>query len=124
MLRRRVLGLVIVVPRLAWRACPRLNGVVGLAGDCSGVGLPADGADAVLMRARVGEPAAGAALSASAFSSDSATPLGETGAGWENSEGVVGWEERMAFPSSESASKRSGGRRSFSISDLRLIVAF
>ena len=25
-LRRRVLGLVIVVPRLAWRACPRRNG--------------------------------------------------------------------------------------------------
>lgn len=49
-----------------------------------------------------------------------ATPLGETGGGAScASEGVAGCD-RMALPSSESASKSFGGRRSFSISDLRL----
>lgn len=36
------------------------------------------------------------------------------------SPGVVGCEFMRALPSTESASKSSGGRRSFSISDLRL----
>jgi hypothetical protein len=44
-LRRRVLGLVIVVPRLACRPCPRLNGIPqgedGVVGDTGEVtGLP------------------------------------------------------------------------------------
>ena len=56
------------------------------------------------------------------FSKPSATPFGEIGGGGTpDSDGVVGWEDRIAFPSSESASKSSGGRRSFSISDLRLL---
>lgn len=59
------------------------------------------------------------------FSRVSATPFGVTGGAWMPlSLGVPGSEEdpdtNMALPSSESASKRSGGRRSFSISDLRL----
>ena len=57
------------------------------------------------------------------FSKPSATPFGETmGGGMPDSEGVVGCEDKIALPSSESASKSSGGRRSFSISDLRLLV--
>ena len=57
------------------------------------------------------------------FSKPSATPFGEIGGGrTTDSGGVLGWEDRIALPSSESASKSSGGRRSFSISDLRLLV--
>jgi len=40
-LRRRVLGLVIVVPKLACRPCPRLNGVLpggGVTGDAGDAG--------------------------------------------------------------------------------------
>jgi hypothetical protein len=65
----------------------------------------------------------GIALAAIAFSRLSATPFGAGGAGSPApSAGVLGSEEdpKIALPSSESASKRSGGRRSFSISDLRL----
>lgn len=71
---------------------------------------------AVLMRE-------GMALAAMALSRLSATPFGAGGAGSPTpSAGVLGSEEdpKIALPSSESASKRSGGRRSFSMSDLRL----
>jgi hypothetical protein len=53
----------------------------------------------------------------------SLTPLGDTGGGESTfSRGVDGCEPdcNIALPSSESASNNSGGRRSFSISDLRL----
>lgn len=55
-----------------------------------------------------------------ALSTLSATPFGDTGAAWTVlSAGGLGCA-KMALPSSESASNKSGGRRSFSISDLRL----
>lgn len=53
------------------------------------------------------------------LSSAAVTPL--TGGGDPDaSAGEFGCDERIALPSSDSASKSSGGRRSFSISDLRL----
>jgi len=54
----------------------------------------------------------------------SLTPFGEKRGADSivSEEGVDGCEERMAFPSSESASNNSGGSRSFSISDLRLLI--
>jgi hypothetical protein len=57
-----------------------------------------------------------------AFSRPSATPFGNTGTNGTFSVGELDCAEdpKKALPSSESASKRSGGRRSFSISDLRL----
>ena len=60
-----------------------------------------------------------------ASSSAAATPLGGTSSvNWESSPGVWGSEDEIyALPSAESASTRSGGSRSFSISDLRLKVA-
>lgn len=105
MLRRRVLGLVIVVPRLAWRACPRRGvengdeepGLLGDAPDAS-----ADGEDI--------EPFSTAASIAACI------PLGD-GTGLISSIGVAGLERCGA---TSSGSTRSGGRRSFSISDLRL----
>jgi hypothetical protein len=50
------------------------------------------------------------------------TPFGEISlSAWEPSAGVSGREDEIyALPSSESASTRSGGNRSFSMSDLRL----
>jgi hypothetical protein len=51
----------------------------------------------------------------------SVTPFGDPSAGWGLSAGACE-DSKMALPSSESASKRSGGRRSFSISDLRLKI--
>lgn len=124
-LLRLVLGLVIVVPRLAWRECPRLNapGTVGLVGLVGVVGLVGEytgetgvcGVEGALVLMLVMVPAD------IAFSSLALTPLGVTGGGAVSglSVGVVG-RDMMALPSSESASKRSGGSRSFSISDLRL----
>lgn len=115
-LRRRVLGLVIVVPRLAWRACPRLKGdtidpepalpEVGVAGE-----IGCDDA-AAGVRAAVGaiEPFVIAASIAALI------PFGD-GDPFPSSEGVAG-DERWGATSSGSIS--SGGRRSFSISDLRL----
>ena len=52
----------------------------------------------------------------------SVTPFGNPNAGWGLSAGggQACEDSKMALPSSELASKRSGGRRSFSISDLRL----
>jgi hypothetical protein len=116
-LLRLVLGLVIVVPKLACLECPRLN----TAGNVTGEGLgcdPDEGVDALLLD--TGVPRA-----AISFSKPSEIPFPAgiaLGAGvMSGSDGVVGRElERMAFPSSESASKSSGGRRSFSISDFRL----
>lgn len=57
-----------------------------------------------------------------ASSNAAATPPGGTSSlGWVSSPGVWGSEDEIyALPSSESASTRSGGSRSFSISDLRL----
>ena len=121
-LLRLVLGLVIVVPKLACRECPRLKppprdglmGLVGLVGEYTGEpGICTGGL--VLMLAR-GKPAV------ITFSSLAVTPLGVMGGGTVSgfSDGVVGSDDMMALPSSESASKRSGGSRSFSISDLRL----
>lgn len=119
MLRRRVLGLVIVVPRLALRACPRLyppgDGIVGLVG----VWIP-PGPEIVEVVIRASPE--GGPRSARSFSKPSLTPLGATGPGCGMlSEGVTGNEDdSIARPSSDSASNSSGGKRSFSISDLRL----
>jgi hypothetical protein len=122
-LLRLVLGLVIVVPRLACRECPRLNppprdglmGLVGLVGEYTGEAGDGVGDVLVLMLVRT-------VLAEITFSSLAETPLGVTGGGAASgvSDGVVGSDDIMALPSSESASKRSGGSRSFSISDLRL----
>lgn len=100
-LRRLVLGLVIVVPRLAPLLWPRLEGgpIVGNtemgAGD---VGVPPP--------------------EAMARSSAAVTPLAGTGDD-VSSDGDGGFDI-IARPCCESASYSSGGRRSFSISDLRL----
>ncbi len=106
-LRRRVLGLVIVVPKLAWRACPaRLKGDIdeGDEGDVGEMG-------------EMGEGGAGL-LVVITRSSASLTPFAGTGEEGVAS-GVLGCDI-IALPSSDSASYKSGGRRSFSISDLRL----
>jgi len=56
------------------------------------------------------------------FSRPALTPFALTpGCSSDFSWGVDGCDDIIALPSSESASKSSGGRRSFSISDLRLI---
>ena len=109
-----LLGLVIVVPKLACLACPLLGEGVDI-GDCELE--EREDIPEVFMRDR-------GALDVS-FSRLSATPFGVTGGAWmAPSLGVLGSEEdpdtNMALASSESASKRSGGRRSFSISDFRL----
>jgi len=106
------------VPKLACLECPLLGppalpGLMGLVGDVD------DGAGEVLILDRVGE----ILPDEIAFSRPSLTPLGVIGWSGDSgcSDGVEGSDdERMAFPSSESASKSSGGRRSFSMSDLRL----
>lgn len=121
----RVLGLVIVVPRLAFLPCPRLKLGVPTTGLPTGDGEPDPAAPAdawsVLIRdmgdaGNCTDPAV-----AIACSNPAETPFVLSGAASvKYSPGVVGWELMSAFPSSESASKSSGGRRSFSISDLRL----
>jgi len=79
-----VLGLVIVVPKLACLEWPRLNPP---GGDIP-TGLPGDGTgDTVDVLIR--DP--GVPRSAITLASPSATPLGDTGAGWAVlSDGVVG----------------------------------
>lgn len=78
-LRRRVLGLVIVVPKLAWRPCPRLKGEgeiedVGDNGDVGELGeIGEEGTDPV----------------ASACSRAAATPFAGTGA-VDTASGVAG----------------------------------
>ena len=104
-LRRLVLGLVMVVPRLAVLLWPRL------------VGGPIDGITDGDGEPRVG--GVGGPLSvAMTFSRAAETPPAGTGDA-VSSDGVGGFDI-IARPSVESASYRSGGRRSFSISDLRL----
>lgn len=100
-LRRLVLGLVIVVPRLAVLLWPRLGG------------CPIDG-DVVPGVGGVGVPL----LEAMTCSRAAETPLAGTG-DTVSSDGVGGFDI-IARPFWESASYSSGGRRSFSISDLRL----
>ncbi len=111
MLRLRVLGLVIVVPKLACRPWPRLNGVTGpepAIGEIGEVGVDGPmGLEGAL------ENASSKAVS---------TPFGEYPRfACGSSAGVPGSDDEIyALPSSESASTRSGGSRSFSMSDLRL----
>ena len=100
-LRRLVLGLVIVVPRLAVLPCPRLDG-----GPIAGNVEPGVG--------NVGVPL----LEAMTRSRAADTPFAGTGEA-VSSEGDGGFDI-IARPSWEFASYSSGGRRSFSISDLRL----
>jgi len=90
-------------------------GVVGLVGEYTGENGACVGNVLVLMLVR-------AVPAEMAFSSLALMPLGVTGGGAASglSEGVVG-SDMIALPSSESASKSSGGSRSFSISDLRLV---
>lgn len=93
---------------------PALGGLEGLAGD---VGVCV-GEMSILERVE------GMAPDEIALSRLSATPLGLTGtvAGSIPSAGLAGSDaEIIAFPSSESTSKSSGGSRSFSMSDLRLV---
>lgn len=100
-LRRLVLGLVMVVPRLAVLPWPRLDGGP-MAGNVEpGVGNVAVPPSEAMTRSRAAE-----------------TPLAGTGDA-VSSEGVGGFDI-IARPSWEFASYSSGGRRSFSISDLRL----
>ncbi len=116
-LRRRVLGLVMVVPKLACRPWPRRKGdAIDDIGDEGEIGDPGDGgwpSDVLMAAGSVG----GAAMTCS---NAAVTPLGDTGGAVESSAGVAGWEEMRPLPSSDSGSYKSGGRRSFSISDFRL----
>jgi hypothetical protein len=111
--RRRVLGLVIVVPRLAWRPWPRRNGVVG-DGDpelVPGVTLVSSSRELCLSPPR---PAA-------AEPRDSIS-VGVVGIE-DDADDDVEADDIIALPSSDPTSIRSGGNRSFSISDLRLGTA-
>ena len=114
MLRLRVLGLVIVVPRLAWRPWPRLNGDVIELPDVGVIGEMGcdDPVDPVDLWETVGD----VAPLAMADSIAALIPLGD-GDTFPSSLGVAG-DERCGATSS--GSTRSGGRRSFSMSDLRL----
>jgi len=114
-----VLGLVIVVPRLACRECPRLNGPdvgdVGLAGDEVG-----DIVGVVVLMVLSGGGTVPVPLEEMVASRTAVTPLALIGMESRSPAGVVGSElEMMARPSSEVASYSSGGSLSFSISDLR-----
>ena len=109
MLRLRVLGLVIVVPKLACRPWPRRNGVPG---------------PEPVVRVGVWGLIGLEGVLENASSSAASTPFGvgvKSRSSWEPSAGVSGSEDEIyALPSSEFASTRSGGNRSFSMSDLRL----
>lgn len=100
-LRRLVLGLVMVVPRLAVLPWPRLNGAAIDDDVEPGVGDKGAPTSDSMTRSRAAE-----------------TPFAGTGDP-VSSDGVGGFDI-IARPSSEFASYSSGGRRSFSISDLRL----
>ena len=96
MLRRRVLGLVIVVPSDAWRPWPRRNGEAEAdSGEVGEMGEPGEAAAEVLIGA--GD------VPAMTCSSAAVTPLGDTG-GTESSAGVCGREEMRPLPSSDSGS--------------------
>lgn len=115
-LRSRVLGLVIVVPNVERRVCPRLKGekidpasgllVVGVIGDtgCDDVSDDEEAVEEI-------EPFAIAASIAALI------PVGDGGS-TSISEGVARGE---SWGSTSSGSTSSGGRRSFSMSDLRLL---
>jgi hypothetical protein len=125
MLRLLVLGLVIVVPKLACRPWPRRNAVVGLVGEL-GLVLPETGepkvpprvvGEVLVLRESGGAPPFCCARAASRLAAVIAADMSRS-----CSAGVDGMEddEMMALPSSDEASNSSGGSRSFSISDLRL----
>ncbi len=101
-LLRLLLGLVIVVPKLACRPWPLLNGAAE--GDVGEPGEPVGeyAGEAELVRWCVGVIVP-LEIAASILA---ATPLAATGVLGVSScsEGVVGTEFRMALPSSESAS--------------------
>jgi hypothetical protein len=104
MLLLRVLGLVEVVPRLCCLPCPRrkLPGEVGDAGDgYAGDGIPEEPGEDVPAPER-------AVFSSIASNGDAVSSIGVTGL------------DRYSLASS--GSTKSGGNRSFSISDLRLEV--
>ena len=106
-----VLGLVIVVPKLACLECPCPLLPPGEIGE---IGLPGGGCEIedkeVLIRDKGG--------SLPPSSEPSTAPFGNTSTSVGELDCIE--DPKIALPSSESASKRSGGRRSFSISDLRL----
>lgn len=109
--RRRVLGLVIVVPRLTCRACPRRNGVVG-----EGEGEFESGfklGEMLVSSLRFACATLAAAIAAAVARSGS---VGVGGIEEEPEEE----DDMSALPSSDDASTSSGGSRSFSMSDLRL----
>lgn len=113
--RRRVLGLVIVVPRLTCRVCPRRNGAAVGEGDALAL--------AGLVLPRVG----GTVVSSLRSACMTLAEANEAAAAGSGSVGVTGIEDEpdddedmSAFPSSDAASMSSGGKRSFSMSDLRL----
>lgn len=93
-LLRLVLGLVIVVPRLACRPCPRLKGE----GEIDDVGEKGSVGD----DGEIGEPGTEPESLVMIFSSAALTPFAGTGA-VSLASGVVGWES-LAFASSEPTS--------------------
>jgi len=111
MLLLLVLGLVIVVPQLAVLPCPFLNppGVLGVAG-LIGLGLPAM-LGLILAVAIDKGPLVGEVGGSVVIPFLAMELRGERGGC--SSTGVVGFEKYV------SGSTKSGGRRSFSISDLR-----
>jgi hypothetical protein len=127
-----VLGLVIVVPRLACRPCPRLNGIAD--GEAEGEGVPVaeprllvggtavssvSGAPSPTLSAPAPAPRSSAAGEVAGSLSVGVAGMGED-APDEGLEVELEPEDMSALPSSEVASTSSGGRRSFSMSDLRL----
>lgn len=113
MLRVRVLGLVIVVPRLACLACPRRKADVARAGL-----LALDGGDIGADPGVCGSTTFDDDMEtfATAVSMIAFSPFGED-TGSEGSSGVV---EDDRWGATLSGSTKWGGRRSFSISERRL----
>ena len=107
MLLLLVLGLVIVVPKLAWRECPRLNGIDGDGED----------GDMGVTGALAGGVATGSEAVKILGGNGGAAPFGTVSSG-------VGGNEIIVLPSSEFTSNSSGGSLSFSISDFRLNRGF
>jgi hypothetical protein len=105
-LRRRVLGLVIVVPRLACRPCPRLNGIPH-----GEEGVPGETGEAIE------SPLMAASRPKARLEGEMGVANSSTGVWWLD--GFDCGFDMYALVSS--ALKSSGGRRSFSISDFRLL---
>lgn len=106
-LRLLVLGLVFVVPRLACRACPLLN--TPDVGDVMGEPNVGDEAPVdVLLIADAGKDP-------NAMASSSPLVIGVIAP-----DGEFECEDSIGIASSDSGSTKSGGRRSFSMSDFRL----